>query len=91
MIIGRNYLLKKPPSPSAPKFFLDTQVVPFAVNLAGEVEVMLDRAARRSGVRPAVIVAGVTGLASYGLFHLLRSRRVAGRRSRRSVAVARPH
>lgn len=76
MIIGRDYLLEKPPGPSAPKLFLDTQVVPLAVNAAGGLEVALHRVAARTGVRPAVILAGVAGLASLVLFNLF------GRRTR---------
>ena len=83
MIIGRDYLLKKPSGPSAPKLFLDTQVVPLAANLAGAVEVALDRAAARTGVRPAVILAGATGLIGLGLFRLLAHRTPAYRRSER--------
>ena len=79
-MIGRDYLLKKPSRPSAPKLFLDTQLVPLAVNAAGGVEVALDRASARTGLRPAVIVAGVMSLVSFGLFRWLRHRRaVAGR------------
>ena len=48
MIIGRDYLLKKPAGPSAPKLFLDTQVVPLAANIAGTLEVALDRASVRA-------------------------------------------
>ncbi len=76
-------LLKKPSGPSAPKLFLDTQVVPLAANLAGAVEVALDRAAARTGVRPAVILAGATGLIGLGLFRLLTHRTSAYRRSER--------
>jgi hypothetical protein len=83
LIIGRDYLLKKPSGPSAPKLFLDTQVVPLAANLAGAVEVALDRAAARTGVRPAVILAGATGLIGLGLFRLLTHRTSAYRRSER--------
>jgi hypothetical protein len=64
LIIGRDYLLKKPSGPSAPKLFLDTQVVPLAANIAGGIEVALDRVSVRSGVRPALILAGAAGLAS---------------------------
>lgn len=77
MIIGRDYLLKKPSRPSAPKLFLDTQVVPRAVNLAGGLEGILDRASVRTGVRPAVILAGVAGLLGLGMYGLLRSRSAA--------------
>jgi hypothetical protein len=37
VVIGRDYLLKKPVRPSAPKLFLDTRVVPLAVNIAGGI------------------------------------------------------
>lgn len=80
MIIGRDYLLEKPPGPSAPKLFLDTQVVPAVTNVAGGLEVALDRAAARTGVRPAVILLGVAGFASLVLFRLF------GRRSVRPAA-----
>ncbi|WP_200940940.1 hypothetical protein [Methylobacterium sp. Leaf113] len=64
-MITQDYLLKKPARPSVPKMFLDTQIVPVAVNAAGAFEVALDRTARRLGVRPVVIVA--VGLAGLGL------------------------
>ncbi|WP_244507680.1 hypothetical protein [Methylobacterium phyllostachyos] len=70
-------MLKKPSGPSAPKVFLDTQVVPLAANIAGAVEVALDRAAVRTGVRPAVILAGATGLIGFGLLRLFRHRAAA--------------
>jgi hypothetical protein len=79
VVIGRDYLLKKPAGPSAPKLFLDTQVVPLAVNIAGGLEVALDRASVRTGIRPAVILTGVTGVILLALFRLLHSRsRAAG-------------
>ena len=74
MTVGRDYMLKKPAGPSAPKLFLDTQLVPLAVNLAGGVEVAVDRLAVRTGVRPSVVVAGFAGLLSFVLFRLLRRR-----------------
>ena len=74
-MIGRDYLLKKPSTPSPPKLFFDTQVVPLAVNAAGGLEVALDRASVRTGLRPAVIVAGLMSLMSFGLFRWLRHRR----------------
>ena len=77
MIIGRDYLLRKPAGPSAPKLFLDTRVVPVAVNMAGAVEVALDRAAARTGVRPALIVAGATTALALVVLGLLRNRRTA--------------
>lgn len=77
MVIGRDYLLKKPVRPSAPKMFLDTRVVPLAVNIAGELEVALDRASVRTGIRPAVILTSVTGVVFLALFRVLRSRRRA--------------
>lgn len=79
MIVGRDYLLHKPPGPSAPKLFLDTAIIPLAVNAAGGLETALERASVRLGVRPAVILAGVTGALSFGLFALLRRRSTTGR------------
>jgi hypothetical protein len=75
MLIGRDYLLKKPGRPSGPKLFLDTQVVPLAVNVAGGLEVVVDRTARRLGVRPALILAGAAGLASLSVLVLARRNR----------------
>jgi len=80
LVIGRDYLLKKPSGPSAPKLFLDTQVVPLVANIAGGLEVALDRAAVRTGVRPAFILAGATGLIGFGLIRLL-THRAESRRS----------
>ena len=62
MVVGRDYMLKKTTGPSAPKLFLDTQVVPLAVNVAGGVEVALEGLSRRTGIRPSVILAGLAGL-----------------------------
>ena len=75
MIIGRDYLLKKPSGPSVPKVIFDTRVVPLAVNGVGRIEVLLARSSSRWGVRPAVIVAGVAGLVSLVAFRLLSYRR----------------
>jgi hypothetical protein len=71
VVIERDYLLKKPVRPSAPKLLLDTQVVPLAVNIAGGLEVALDRASVRTGIRPAVILTGVTGVVFLALFRVL--------------------
>ena len=81
MLIGRDYLLKKPSGPSKPKLFFDTKAVPLVVNLAGGLEVALDRASSRTGVSPAVILSGIGGILSFVLFLVLRSRGVANRRS----------
>ena len=76
MVIGRDYMLKKPAGPSAPKRFLDTRVVPRVVNMAGAAEVALDAAAVRAGIRPSVIVVGVAGMAVFTALRLLtRTRR----------------
>jgi hypothetical protein len=74
MTVGRDYLLNKPSPPSAPKLFLDHQIVPRVVNAAGAVEVALDRASVRTGIRPAAIVAGGVGLLSLTAFYFLRGR-----------------
>ena len=75
MLIGRDYLLKKPGRPSGAKLFLDTQIVPLAVNVAGGLEGAVDRTARRLGVRSAVILAGAAGLASLSVLVLARRTR----------------
>jgi hypothetical protein len=72
MVVGRDYMLEKPSGPSAPKLFLDTKVVPAAVNSLGSLEVVLDRASARTGLRPGVLLAGAVGLASIALYRLLR-------------------
>lgn len=78
MLIDRDYLLKKPSGPSAPKLFLDTQILPMAVNALGRVEVALSRASARTGIRSAIIMAGVAGVVSLGLVQLLTRRNIAG-------------
>ena len=77
MPIGRDYLLEKPRPPSGSEFFLHTQVVPAAANIAGTLEVWLDRAANRAGVKPSIILAGAIGLISLSLFSRVQ-RRSAG-------------
>lgn len=77
MSVGRDYLLKKPSGPSAPKLFVDTQLVPLAVNIAGELEVALDRASTRTGVRPGVILAVVAAFISFVMLGLMRNRKTA--------------
>lgn len=72
LVVGRDYLLKKPSGPSSPKLFFDTQVVPAAVNAAGSLEVALDGAARRLGVRPSVLVAGGAALLSLVVLRAVR-------------------
>lgn len=92
MLIGPDYLLKKPERPSVPKVFFDTQVVPIAANLAGGCEVALDRTARRLRVRPMVIVAGALGLAGMslaGLSTLRRQRRRTNLSNRRTTITSR--
>ena len=80
MTIGRDYMLKTPPGRSGPKRFLDRQIVPLAANLAGGLEVALDRAAARASVRPSVILVCITGLLSFSLLQLLRPRRRVAKR-----------
>ena len=72
MVVTRDYMLKKDSGPSAPKLFLDTKVVPAAVNMLGTMEVVLDRASARSGVRPRWVLTGVLGLGAIGLFGVIR-------------------
>lgn len=77
MLIDRDYLLKEPSGPSAPKLFLDTRILPLAVNALGRVEVALSSASARTGIRPAVILAGVAGVLSIALVQLLTRRNAA--------------
>jgi hypothetical protein len=70
MLVDRDYMLKKPSGPSAPKLFLDTQVVPVVVNALGGAEVALHRVSARTGVRPAVLLAGIAGVLAYGLVQI---------------------
>ncbi|MBB3692171.1 hypothetical protein [Sphingomonas sp. BK580] len=73
MSVGRDYMLRKGSGPSAPKVFLDTQVVPRLVDAAGGAEVALDRAARATGVRPSLLLAGATGALSLAAAAALRA------------------
>lgn len=73
MTVGRDYMLRKGNGPSAPKFFLDTQVVPRLVDAAGGLEVTLDRAARVTGVRPSILLAGAAGTLSIATIGALRA------------------
>ena len=80
-MVGKDYMLRKPSGPSAPKLFFDTEVIPMATNAVGRLEILLDRAADRSGIRPSILLAGMAGLTSLILFRLWPSRRSASRRS----------
>jgi hypothetical protein len=75
MTVGRDYMLEKPPGPSLPKWFIDTRIIPIGVNIAGSLEVALDRAAARTGLRPSVILVGAVGLACVGLAGAMRRSR----------------
>jgi hypothetical protein len=81
MVVSRDYMLKQPSGPSAPKLFLDTKVVPAAVNVLGDAEVMLSRASLRTGLSGRVILGGIAGLSSAGLCWLL----LRGRKSTAST------
>ena len=63
MVVGRDYMLKKTTGPSMPTLFFHSRIVPGAVNFAGALEVALDRASIRTGVRPSLICVGVAALA----------------------------
>lgn len=63
MVVGRDYLLKKTRGPDAARHFLNTRVVPGAVNTLGAVEVALERAGRLTHIRPLFLMTlGVTTL-----------------------------
>lgn len=85
MTVDRDYMLRKGDGPSAPKLFLDTQVVPRLVNAAGGAEVALDRAARMAGVRPSLLLAGAAGALSLVAVAAVRRRRRDGRPGRRAT------
>lgn len=72
MVVDRDYMLKQPSGPSAPKLFLDTKLVPAAVNALGGVEVALDRTSARSGIPTAGLLTGIAGLASLSAYLLFR-------------------
>lgn len=74
MTIGRDYLMKQPSRPSAPKLFLDTRIIPAAVNVAGSLEVALDRAAMRTRLRPVVILTGGVVAGAFAALSLWRKR-----------------
>ena len=71
MVVGRDYMLKQPKGPSAPKLFLDTKLVPAGVNLLGSAEVALNRASARTGVRSGILLGGTAGLSLLGLCWLM--------------------
>ncbi|WP_428970430.1 hypothetical protein ACQR50_07455 [Sphingomonas sp. Xoc002] len=75
MTVGRDYMLKKTTGPSAPKFFIDTQIVPRLVNAVGRGEVLLDRSAVRLGVRPSVLAAGAACVMAVLLLGIPQGRR----------------
>jgi len=85
MSVGRDYMVRKTMGPSAPKLFLDTRIIPSLVNAAGGAEVMLDRAAVRTGLRPLLILAGATGGVALLAIGVLR-----WHQSPRSTAPTRP-
>lgn len=57
MTVGREYLMKKPPRPSAAKVFFDRRFIPRAVNITGSAEAALDRVATRTSIRPLLILS----------------------------------
>jgi hypothetical protein len=80
MVVSRDYMLKQPSGPSTPKLFLDTKIVPAAVNILGSAEVALGRASARSGIRVRTMLAAAAGLGSAALIALyLRSGSRPGR------------
>jgi hypothetical protein len=80
MVVERDYMLKKGAGPSSPKLFLDTRVIPLVVNLAGALEVALNHASTRTGVRPSVICTGVATLGILAVLRLRRGSRSVGTR-----------
>ncbi|MGI4800899.1 MAG: hypothetical protein ACRYG8_44120 [Janthinobacterium lividum] len=74
MTIHPDYMLKKPSGPSASKQFLDQRVVPLAVNAVGALEVGLYRVSDRTGIRPALLMTGLTAGFSFLLMSRWRGR-----------------
>ena len=82
LTVTRDYMLRKDAGPSAAKLLFDTRAVPLAVNMAGSLEVALNRAAARSGLRPSLILAVLAGAGALAVLRLVRaSRRTRTRRA----------
>jgi hypothetical protein len=60
-MVTKNYMLKKPQGPSAPKLFLDQQVVPALIDAAGAVEGVLETIAVRSRAAPFSALGAALG------------------------------
>jgi hypothetical protein len=71
MVVTRDYMLKQRSAPSAPKLFLDTKLVPAALNILGGAEVALNRASVRTGLSGRVILGGGAALGLTGFCWLL--------------------
>src|ERR1700712_2327362 len=61
-VISPDYMLEKPPGPSAAKVFLDTRVIPAAIDIAGTCEVALEQASKRTGLSVPVLLTGIGAL-----------------------------
>jgi hypothetical protein len=67
-MINPNYLLHRPGAPSAPKRFLDRQVIPLLIDAAGALETTVERMAigvRQSPGRSMGIAMGAGMLLSF--------------------------
>ena len=55
-MVNKSYMVATKPAPSEVKLFIDQQVIPVGINLAGSVEGLLERVAVRARAQPATAV-----------------------------------
>ncbi len=73
-MVGKDYLLEKPPGPTAPVRFVHQQVMPVMIDIAGAGEVALQRLSNRLAVKPAAILGGLAGAGAIFILAALRRR-----------------
>jgi hypothetical protein len=61
-MVSHRYLLEKQPRPGALKVAVDQQVIPFLINIAGDIEGVLERVARRTRAAPRASTLGALSL-----------------------------
>lgn len=55
-MVSKSYMLEKKPGPSSLRVFIDQQVIPVGINMAGAVEGVLERVSVRTRQQPATAV-----------------------------------